>query len=104
SEGYENGARSARYIDGRCIDDIVRAELGPTTIFPLQDELGNVERLTDANGATIERYEYESYGKFNVFTSGTPTGWKWLFQGREYQPLLGTYDFRARTLWPEVGR
>ena len=36
--------------------------------------------------------------------SASPLGWKWLFQGREYSALVGAYDFRARTLWPELGR
>jgi RHS repeat-associated protein len=31
-------------------------------------------------------------------------GWNRLFQGREYLGLLDAYDFRARTLWPELGR
>ena len=34
---------------------------------------------------------------------GSPT-WPWLFQGREYNPHLRAYDFRARTLWPDLGR
>ena len=83
---------------------------GGTALFPLQDELGNVERLTSATGATAERYEYEGYGKFRMFDannserSASAFGWRWLFQGREYNSLLSAYDFRARTLWPELGR
>ena len=100
---YENGTLTARYVHGRGPDETVRAELGTTTVYPLQDELGNVERLTDVSGATLQRYEYEGYGKFQVFGTST-LNWRWLFQGREYQPSLGAYDFRARTLWPELGR
>jgi YD repeat-containing protein len=117
AEEYVDGNLSARYVHGRGIDEIVRAEqssLGngtlDRTVFPIQDELGNVERLTDANGQTAERYEYEGYGKFTIFApdgsgrSASAYAWGWLFQGRQYVPSLSTYDFRARTLWPELGR
>jgi RHS repeat-associated protein len=109
-EEYVDGELSARYVRGRTSDEIVRAELDGTPLFPLQDEMGNVERLTDAAGATVERYEYAGFGEFRVFDSaGIPRatsagGWKWLFQGREYNALLHAYDFRARTLWPSLGR
>lgn len=78
-------------------------DLRPQRVYSSYDELGSVERLTDASAATIERYEYEGYGKFTVFGS-SGLNWRWLFQGREYKPALGAYDFRARTLWPELGR
>lgn len=116
-EQYTGTSLAARYVRGRGIDEIVRAELDnnadgalETTVFPLQDELGNVERLTDATGATLERYEYQGYGSFRIFDpAGSPRslsnyGWQWLFQGREYSPTLNAYDFRARTLWAEMGR
>ena len=102
-EEYENGRLAARYVRGRDIDEIVRAELGTSAVYPLQDELGNVERLTDGEGATLQRYEYQEYGTFKVFGNSS-LNWRWLFQGREYNATLGAYDFRARTLWPEYGR
>ena len=49
-------------------------------------------------------------GEFRIFDpQGVPLtasayGWTRLFQGREYIPMLDAYDFRARTLWPELGR
>jgi YD repeat-containing protein len=117
AEEYVDGNLAARYVHGRGIDEIVRAEQSglangtlDRTVFPIQDELGNVERLTDANGQTAERYEYEGYGKFTIFApdgsgrSASAYAWRWLFQGRLYVPSLSAYDFRARTLWPELGR
>lgn len=105
-----------RYIHGRGIDEIVAAELDPsasgfpTQYIPIQDELGNVSHLTGAAGQIVERYAYEGYGKFRIFDasssplSASTVGWRQLFQGREYLGLLDGYDFRARTLWPELGR
>jgi RHS repeat-associated protein len=56
----------------------------------------------------VERYEYQEYGKFSVFGSdGSPRSsptWRHLFQGRDYDAALNVYDFRARTLWPDIGR
>lgn len=49
-------------------------------------------------------------GKFRIFDpagvsrSTSAFGWNRLFQGREYIGLIDAYDFRARTLWPELGR
>jgi RHS repeat-associated protein len=118
-EEYQNGVLSARYVHGRDIDEIVRVEQNANanqdgtldrTLYPIQDDLGNVERLTDANGLTAERYEYEGYGKPSIFDasgnvlSSSAYNWRWLFQGREYGSLLNAYDFRARHLWPELGR
>ncbi len=102
-EEYENGQLSGRYVHGRDIDEIVRAEITAQTVIPLQDELGNVERLTDTTSATLERYEYDGYGRFTVF-GNSDIAWRWLFQGREYNAPTNTYDFRARTLWTEFGR
>ncbi|HMJ87007.1 MAG TPA: RHS repeat-associated core domain-containing protein, partial [Vicinamibacterales bacterium] len=116
-EEYVGGALSARYTRGRGVDEIVRAE-GSTrldgtvdrVLFPLQDENGNVDRITDSSGSTLERYEYSGYGKFHIFAPDSSTrsssayDWRWLFQGREHDATLGAYDFRARTLWPDLGR
>jgi RHS repeat-associated protein len=83
---------------------------GQISRYVTEDELGNVTHLTDQNGNVLERYDYEGYGKFRIFDpSNTPLtasayGWTRLFQGREYLPLIDAYDFRARTLWPELGR
>jgi len=109
-EEYVNDVLARRYVHGRDIDEIVRADVGTTTVYPLQDELGNVERLTNSAGDTLERYEYDGYGSFRVFNAqgigraSSDLGWKWFFQGRERNELYGAYDFRARTLWPDLAR
>lgn len=49
-------------------------------------------------------------GEFRIFDpagtsrSASAFGWNRLFQGREYIGFVDAYDFRARTLWPEIGR
>jgi RHS repeat-associated protein len=116
-EEYNNGKLAARYVRGREIDEIVRADRSRAAdgnidqvVQALQDELGNVDRVTDRSGTTLERYEYDGYGRFRVFDansleiSSTAIGWHWLFQGREHIASLSTFDFRARMLWPDLGR
>ncbi|HJQ41121.1 MAG TPA: Ig-like domain-containing protein [Thermoanaerobaculia bacterium] len=116
-EEYANDKLAARYVRGRGIDEIARADRSRNAdgtidqvVHALQDELGNVDRITDQSGATLERYEYDGYGRFRVFDANSAEiassgiGWRWLFQGREFEPSLSTFDFRARTLWPDLGR
>ena len=49
-------------------------------------------------------------GEFRIFDpANSPRtvssyGWNRLFQGREYLGMFDGYDFRARILWPELGR
>jgi YD repeat-containing protein len=110
-EEYGDATMAARYVRGRGIDEIVRVETNGTTLFPIQDELANVERLTDSAGTTLERYEYQRYGEFRVFggnaaeRTNSAYSWRWLFQGREHGAVLNdTYDYRERTLWSSLAR
>ncbi|MBK9376749.1 MAG: RHS repeat protein [Holophagales bacterium] len=103
-------------VYGRGIDEVVRADLDPdgdgtaTTVIPIQDELGNVAYLTGPDGTVLERYDYETYGRFRVFApdgsarTTSAFGWNRLFQGREYVAALEAYDFRNRHLLPALGR
>jgi RHS repeat-associated protein len=104
------------FVHGRGIDEVVKAELDPTasgtttSVYPVQDELGNVTHLTDQSGAVLEAYSYEGYGKLRIFDpnnsplSASAYGWNRLFQGRERFSMFEAYDFRNRVLWAEMGR
>ena len=48
--------------------------------------------------------EFRIFDPAGIALSTSAYGWTRLFQGREYIPMLDAYDFRARTLWPELGR
>jgi YD repeat-containing protein len=84
------------------------------------DDLGNVLALTDANGAVVERYDYDDFG-LPVFlsTDGLPTGETesgvgnpFLFHGMEWEAELGWYHVRdynwrssgGQFLDPQTGR
>ncbi len=36
-EEYVDGTMARRYVHGRAIDEIVRAEIGTTKVYPIQD-------------------------------------------------------------------
>ncbi|MGH9458891.1 MAG: RHS repeat-associated core domain-containing protein [Thermoanaerobaculia bacterium] len=106
-EEYVGGTLAARYVHGRGIDEIVRAERDTNldgtldeTLWPLQDELGTVDYLTNSTGGVTATFDYAPYGA----PLTDPGDWPHLFQGREWNPHLRAYDFRARTLWPDLGR
>jgi RHS repeat-associated protein len=113
-EEWSAGTLVGRYVYGREIDEIIRAEIirggQPAILYPLQDELQNVLTLTDANGSILERYRYDGYGDFRAFDAegealrAPSQPWSRFFQGREALPGLRAYDFRNRVLWPELGR
>jgi RHS repeat-associated protein len=113
-EEYVDGSLSTRFVNGRGADEIVRVETPNTSggfdyAFPIQDELGTVNAVADGQGNVVERYSYDAFGiptRLSVAGEALPLrmSWRWLFQGREYQPILAAYDFRSRTLWPDLAR
>ncbi len=77
------------------------------------DDQGNALALTDAQGAVVERYEYDDYGAITFLASdGTPTsatssayGNVYLFGGLRYDAETGLdCDDRGGYLDPESGR
>ena len=104
------------YVHGRGIDEVVQAELDPTAS-------GTTTSVISAPGRARQRHPShrpERTGARAVRVRGvreipdlrsqrrphcpaSAYGWTRLFQGREYIPMLDAYDFRARTLWPELG-
>jgi RHS repeat-associated protein len=74
------------------------------------DRHGNVTALLDDSGAVIEKYSYDVFGQ-PAITDGNGNGRsqsaygnRFMFQGREYFPELGLYDFRHRFYDPFIGR
>jgi YD repeat-containing protein len=76
-----NGVVSRAYVSGLAIGDLDRDGWpdrvaftgGGEPIYYHTDELGNVLALTDANGAVLERYDYDDYGMPTFLTSdGSP--------------------------------
>jgi len=75
------------------------------------DSHGNVFALLNNSAGVMERYSYDAFGKPKI-TGWTDeidrgSGWygnRFMFQGREWIPDLGIYDYRHRIYHPGLGR
>jgi RHS repeat-associated protein len=103
-----------QFIYGNGIDEVIRVDIyNGTTSTPYYlhiNDIGSITAVTDANGNIIERVYYDIYGMptfkdaaGNVIPKSS-IGNNNLFQGREYDPELNLYYFRARYYDPIMGR
>jgi RHS repeat-associated protein len=111
-DGSDQVTRQLIYGNG--IDEVIRVDkYTGTTSTPYYfhiNDMGSITAVTDANGNIIERVYYDIYGmptfkdaSGNVIPKSS-IGNNILFQGREYDPELNLYYFRARYYDPIMGR
>ena len=117
-----NNMFQARYVYGNSIDHPVKMERERSpykdSTFQRQefyyhrDRIGNVTEITNFAGEVVQRYVYDSFGKFKIYDDEgneiTSASTKYLknpftFVSREYEPDSGLYDFRGRRYDPESG-
>src|SRR5256714_8722221 len=67
--------------------------------------------MLDPGGNIIEKYSYDAFGKPHITgwwddneRGGSWYGNRYTFQGREWFPELGIYDYRNRYYHPNLGR
>jgi RHS repeat-associated protein len=95
---------TARYLHGEGLDNLLaRWRPGDGTAWYLTDHLGTVRDIADAAGAVINRLDYDSFGRL-VTQTNPVAGDRFGFTGREYDPELGWYFYRARYYDPQLGR
>lgn len=75
------------------------------------DERGNVRFLLDGGGNGVEEYFYDVFGQPTAIAdwsghglTASAFGNRFMFQGREWIPELGIYDYRNRMYHPQLGR
>lgn len=80
------------------------------------DVHGNVAFILDGGGNGLEKYTYDAFGRPTITdwwgnphydAHGQYASWygnRFMFQGREWIPELGIYDFRNRMYQPDLGR
>jgi RHS repeat-associated protein len=103
AEYSNNGTLLKKYIFGPgtdepiCMSDVVSGKM----YYFHFDGIGSVIALSDSNGTLVEQYSYDSFGKPNTTST---VGNRFMFTGREYDPEIGLYYYRARYYKPEIGR
>ena len=94
-----------RYVFGPNTDQILAFEdamLGQT-FWPLPDQLGSIRDILDSAGIIRNHVSYDSFG--NVVDQSDPTAnTRYLFTGREYDPELNLWYYRARFYDAQIGR
>ncbi len=76
---------------------------GGQTYYYHADGLGSIVAITNATGAVVQRYEYDSFG--NITYQQDPNFKQpYTYTGREYDEESGLYYYRARYYDAKVGR
>ena len=85
-------------------------ERGDEHYYYHYDGLGSVVALSDKDGDTVEKYEYDAYGKVNILDAGdsvlseSSVANPYFFTGRRFDLETGLYYYRARYYSPALGR
>lgn len=105
-----NGMLKASYVYGKDLDEALVMTRENDAYFYYRDGTGSIRILAGQQGAIVEQYEYDDYGKPYFFNAAYQTlnasvfSNPFLFNGREYDKETSQYFYRARTLSPKVGR
>jgi len=91
-----------KYVHGPGVDEPLAVAKGANVYYYHADGLGSVVALTDFSEATVEGYNYDTFG--NVERFGNAVQNTYGFTGREYDIETGLYYYRARYYDPETGR
>jgi len=84
------------------VDEPLAVAKGANVYYYHADGLGSVVALTDFSEATVEGYNYDTFG--NVERFGNAVQNTYGFTGREYDLETGLYYYRVRYYDPETGR
>ncbi len=110
-EWDESGNCQAWNIYGSGSDEILwRAQSGVGNLRYHHDVHGNVAFVLGEGGQPLERYSYDAFGQPKIMDwagnerASSAIGNRFLFQGREWIPELGIYDYRHRMYQPQLGR
>jgi RHS repeat-associated protein len=110
AEYDQNDTLVNRYVYGPEIDEPVRLTRGAGRFYYHAAALGTVTELTGWLGHVRERYEYDVYGQPTIrdavgnLLTNSAFGNRFLFQGRDRDPVTGLYNFRYRTYSPSLER
>ena len=89
-----------RYVYGPRIDQPLAQVSGGAVSYNVADHLGSIVKTTNSAGSTVLTREYDPWG--NPLQGTTTSGYA--FTGREWDPEIQAYYYRARYYDPKVGR
>ncbi len=90
------------YVHGPGIDEPLAMVRGGQTYYYHADALGTITHLTNASGAVVQSYDYDSFGNLTA-QSGSVTQ-PYTYTAREWDAETSLYYYRARYYDPQVGR
>ncbi|RYE59632.1 MAG: RHS repeat protein [Sphingobacteriales bacterium] len=97
------------YVWGKWIDDLLYTANQKGNFFFHSNNLGSISSITDSLGNVMERYEYDIFGKFQIYDSNynllpsSSINNRFSFTGREFDHESGFYYYRNRFYEPEHG-
>jgi RHS repeat-associated protein len=94
------GATVLKYVQGPSADEPLAVDDGAALSFLHADGLGSVVRQSSSAGAVTLTRQYDVWGNLEIGTS-TPG---YSYTGREWDPEIGLYYYRARYYDPKLGR
>ena len=92
----------ARYARTKRLDEPLSELRSGTTSYYQQDGLGSITSLSNAAGAVVETYTYDSYGKSTASTGTLVNPFQ--YTGREFDSETTLLFNRARYFDPSAGR
>ena len=97
----ERGGATLKYIQGPGIDQPLAREDGAGALtYYHADALGSIMKRTSQAGTVVHEYRYDAWG--NVEPGASEPGYA--FTGREWDPEIGLFYYRARYYDPRAGR
>ncbi|MBI5492888.1 MAG: RHS repeat-associated core domain-containing protein [Deltaproteobacteria bacterium] len=100
-----NGApttETIRYVHGPGVDEPLLIQKNGIPYYYHADGLGSIAALTDFQQNVVESYRYTAYGL--TTKTGDIVNNNFRFTGREFDPEIGIYYYRARYYDPGTGR
>jgi RHS repeat-associated protein len=88
-------------VHGPGIDEpLARESATGEVVYYHADGLGSITTVTDATGAVVWTRRYDAWGRLEEGREADG----YAFTGREWEPAIGLYYYRARYYDPEAGR
>jgi RHS repeat-associated protein len=99
-EERPGAAAAIRYVHGPGIDRPLASVQSATASYFLADHLGSILQVTNGAAAVTLTRQYDPWG--NPLQGSTSAGYA--YTGREWDPEVGLYFYRARYYDPKLGR